>query len=161
MTTIAYRDGVLAADSRATWDDGVASKVVKMWALLSKIEPVKGAILLATAGDLYAALLFKDWLESGGEPRLHDRGVGEQHDFEAVIVHKSGIYSANRLCRIVENPEPFWAAGSGCKFALAAMHCGKSARDAVQVAMHFDPYTAGRINTMTLDPPAQKRAGKR
>lgn len=33
MTTIAYRDGVLAADSRATWDDGVASKVVKMWAL--------------------------------------------------------------------------------------------------------------------------------
>ncbi len=160
MTTIAFRDGILAADSAATWDDGVRSRVVKMWEVASKVDPVKGRCLLATAGDLYSALLFKDWLEAGGDPRLHERGVGDSVDFEAVIVHKSGLYSANRFCRITENVEPYWAAGSGCKYALAAMRCGRSAVEAVRVAMDFDPYTAGRINSMTLDP-APRRAAKK
>lgn len=149
MTTIAYKDGVLASDSRATWDDA-SSKCVKMWKFTSKVDPVKGEVLLAVAGDLYAALLFKDWMMEGGKPDLHSRGVDESNDFDALIVHKSGLYAANRLCRIDDIHEEYWAHGSGRQAALAAMRCGKSAIEAVRVASAIDTYTGGRIVSETL-----------
>ena len=157
MTTIAYKDGVLASDTRATWDDGVKSKCTKIWRITSKVEPVKGQVLLAAAGNLYIALIFRDWLEAGGEAGLYRWIDGEETDFDAIIVHKSGLYSSNQLCRITENEEPYWAAGTGCKYALGAMHCGKSAIGAVRVAAHFDAYTGGRIVSETLAPRARKK----
>ena len=151
MTTIAYKDGVLATDSRATWDGHVKSNCVKMWRIQSRVDPVKGEVLIATAGDLYAALLFKDWLELGGEPKLKDRGVdGTEGDFDAFIAHKSGIYAANHLCRIEPVYMDEWAHGSGRLAALAAMACGKSAVEAVRIAARFDAYTGGRIVSMIL-----------
>lgn len=161
MTTIAYRDGVLASDSRATWDDYTKSDCIKMWKLVSKVEPVKGPVLFGGAGDLYAALLFKDWLERGGEPNLHDRGVESDGDFDALIVHATGIYGANRYCRLERITEPYWAHGSGRQAALAAMHCGKSAMDAVRMAARIDPFTGGRVVSMRLDEPEAKPRRKR
>lgn len=157
MTTVAYRAGILATDSQATWGDGAKSKCVKMWRLVSKVEPVRGPILLAIAGDLYGALLFHDWLQEGGKPNLHDRGVDKDFDFDALIVHKSGVFTANFLCRPDAMPDEFWAHGSGRHAALGAMHAGKSAIDAVRIATRVDPYSGGRIVTMQLDEPRQPR----
>lgn len=154
MTTIAWDGKALAADSRATEDDESAkSNCTKIWRIQSKIAPVKGEILLAGAGDEFAAHLFKEWLEAGGEPNLHARGVtgGEDgEDFDAFIVHKSGTYNANRLCCFIKNLEPQWAHGTGRQAALAAMRCGKSAIDAVRIAAGIDPFTGGRIMSMSL-----------
>lgn len=161
MTTIAYKDGVLATDSRATWDGHIKSNCIKMWRTQSKVEPVKGQVLLAGAGDLYAFLLFKDWLETGGEPNLHIRMVpgndGDGNDFDAFIVHKSGIYACNYLCRIEPIYMDQWAHGSGRLAALAAMACGKSAIEAVRIAARFDAYTGGRVVSMTLTETKGKR----
>ena len=166
VTTVAFKAGVLASDSRATWDGNVKGHCCKMWRLQSRVEPVKGECLLAIAGDLYDGLLFKDWLEQGGEPKLKDRGVcGDDGDsggdFDALIVHRSGIYGANFLCRLERITEDEWAHGSGRPFALAAMACGKSAIEAVRVAARFDAYTGGRIVSMTLEDKAPARARKR
>jgi len=38
-----------------------------------------------------------------------------------------------------------WAVGSGRDYALAAMYLGKTAKQAVAIAMHFDNNTGGRI----------------
>lgn len=158
MTTLAYRDGVLASDSRATWDDGTMGKCVKIYRLVSKVDPVKGPLLLGGAGSLYALLLFHDWLVDGGEPKLYHRGVDEEDDFDALIVHKKGIFVANRLCRIDALNEDFWACGSGRHAALAAMMCGKSAVDAVRIAARIDPFTGGRVVHETLE--KEKRRGR-
>lgn len=165
MTTLAFKAGVLASDSRATWDGHIKSSCCKMWRIQSRVEPVKGECLLAIAGDLYAGLLFKDWMEQGGEPKLKDRGViGDDGDaggdFDALIVHRSGVYGANFLCRLERIDEDEWAHGSGRLAALAAMACGKSAIEAVRIASRFDAYTGGRIVSMTLDE-SPKRARKK
>lgn len=158
MTTIAYKDGVMASDSRCTYDDWTLGKCVKLYRAKSKVDPVKGDVVVGTAGHSSAALLFLDWLEVGGEPRLHDRGVNEMTEFECLIMHKSGLWIADRLCRLELLEEEFWAAGSGRQAALSAMHCGKSAVDAVRMAIRLDPFSGGRVVTMTLvpDPPKQK-----
>jgi ATP-dependent HslUV protease subunit HslV len=161
MTTIAYRDGVLASDSRATYDDWTQSKCIKLYRAKSKVDPVKGDVLVGTAGHSSASLLFLDWLEVGGEPRLHDRGVNEMTEFECLIVHKSGIWVGDRLCRLEKLEEDFWAAGSGRQAALAAMHCGKSAIDAVRMACRIDSFSGGRVVHMTLAPEPPKVRKKR
>lgn len=156
MTTIAYKDGVIASDSRATYDDWTKSKCVKLYRAKSKIDPVKGDVIVATAGHSSASLLFLDWLEVGGEPRLHDRGVNEMNEFECLIVHKSGVWIGDRLCRLEVLEEEFWAAGSGRQAALAAMHCGKSAVEAVRIACRIDSFSGGRVVSMSLAPPEPK-----
>lgn len=161
MTTIAYRDGVLASDSRATYDDWTQSRCIKIYRAKSKVDPVKGDVLVGTAGHSSASLLFLDWLEVGGEPRLHDRGVNEMTEFECLIVHKSGIWVGDRLCRLEKLEEDFWAAGSGRQAALSAMHCGKSAIDAVRMACRIDSFSGGRVVHMTLTPEPPKARKKR
>lgn len=44
----------------------------------------------------------------------------------------------------------YGSAGSGTDFALTAMHLGKSARVAVEIASQLDLYTGGEIKGMTL-----------
>lgn len=152
MTTVAYKDGTLAADSRATLTDGTMSnRTVKLWKIVSKVDPVKGRVILAIAGDLYGGLLFHDWLKAGNEPNLHGRGVEDGTDFDALILHRSGLYAANRLCRVEKITEPYWAIGSGRLAAMTAMYCGKKAPEAVKIAGLFDPGTGGRIVVMTLE----------
>jgi ATP-dependent protease HslVU (ClpYQ) peptidase subunit len=158
MTTIAYRDGIIASDSRATWDDWSQSRCIKLYRAKSKVDPVKGDVIVATAGHSAASLLFLDWMEIGGEPRLHERGVDENTEFECLVVHKSGVWVADRLCRLEKLEEDFWAAGSGRQAALGAMHAGKGAMDAVRIATRIDPFSGGRVVSMSLDPPA---AGKK
>ena len=49
----------------------------------------------------------------------------------------------------------FHAVGSGRDYALAAMYLGKSAAEAVRIAMEFDNGTGGEVLTATLqEPPA-------
>lgn len=161
MTTIAFRDGVIASDSRATWDDWSLSRCVKLYRIKSRIDPVKGDVIVGTAGVSSAALLFVDWLEQGGEPRLHDRGVDDTTEFECLVVHRTGVWTADRLCRLERLDEEFWACGSGRQAALAAMHCGKSALEAVRIAARIDPFTGGRVVSMALEAPAAKPRRKR
>ena len=162
MTTAAFRDGVLAADSQATTDDGVRTRYEKLVRLRSVVSPIRGEVLLACAGDVYPALLFRDWLETGAGPGLHDRGVDRLEDFEALIVHKSGLYTANRLCRIDRVLETFWAIGSGRAIALGAMERGATARQAVQAAAKWDAYTSGPVRALSLsvESPRRKRSGR-
>lgn len=47
-------------------------------------------------------------------------------------------------------PDPFTAIGTGSGAALAAMHCGRSPKEAVKIASKVDPFTGGRIVTRAL-----------
>jgi hypothetical protein len=46
--------------------------------------------------------------------------------------------------------EPFYAIGTGSAYALAAMHLGKSPKEAVEIAALFDPATRGPIDVITI-----------
>lgn len=50
----------------------------------------------------------------------------------------------------VNSVDDFAAVGSGASFAMAALHLGKSAKQAVEVAKELDMYTGGTIKEMTV-----------
>ena len=148
MTVIAYRGGLIAADSRETWGDSTVNRCEKLFRKrIGRREHVIG-----TAGGSYSGMLFYDWYGSGKEPpETLTQHLDLEEDFEVMVWDGRHLYTANHLCRLVRVIEPFAAVGSGRKAALAVMHMGGSARKAVEIACKIDPYCALPISIIKLE----------
>ncbi len=146
MTTIAYRDGVLAADTRATSGDVIvgssALKIAK-----------RGRVMAAASGTSAYARRFMDWFRSGMkgdpppsiDPNDHDTfcwGLLVTGDDRRVLLQQPGW--------IVERG-PYFAMGSGRDFALGAMAHGASAEEAVRAAIAHDVYSGGDITVLRVE----------
>jgi hypothetical protein len=152
MTTIAYRDGILAADSRLTVDHGGGSRKHTCRKLFRKrVGEGKKAhdVVIATAGESSPGMVFVDWYGSG-KP-VPDLFLHLGGDFLCLVLTPSGLFEYDVYCRGDLIEEEFYAVGSGSVAALAAMHCGKSAIEAVRVAARIDAFTGGRIVHETLN----------
>jgi ATP-dependent protease HslVU (ClpYQ) peptidase subunit len=157
MTTIAYRDGVLAADSRVTVDYGSGARKHTCKKLFRKrvTEGKKSFdVIIATAGESSPGMVFVDWYGSGTS--VPDIFLHIDADFTCLVLTPDGLFEYDTFCRGEKIEEDFYAIGSGAMAALAAMHCGKSALDAVRIAARVDTYTGGRIVTETLESPKRK-----
>jgi ATP-dependent protease HslVU (ClpYQ) peptidase subunit len=134
MTTIAYRDGVLASDGRTSSGNVVLSDNEK------KIMRLSDGALFALAGDVAYTGPMLEALEDDAELPKADGA------FTAVIVETNGalrIYEgAGGFMAIVE---PFAAFGSGAAVAYGAMEMGASAEEAVRIATRRDTYSGGAI----------------
>jgi hypothetical protein len=163
MTTIAVRGGIIAADSWAThWsEEGGARRHVCAKLYRKRVTEGRKSfdVIIATAGESSPALVFVDWYGSGRV--MPEVLLNKQADFLCLILTPSGLYEVDEFCRPDLVLEPFYAIGSGAKAALAAMHCGRSAVEAVRIASRIDPYTGGRIHFASLDTPSPKRARKK
>ena len=159
MTTIAYRANIIAADSRETWDSDAGGTSIGNCEKLFRKRVGKREVIIGTAGGSYLGMIFVDWFgDLGKEPPTILRDAHLDEDFDVLVLDRGKVYTANHLCRLIEVIDPFIAIGSGRKAALAAMHCGRSAREAVAIACKVDPYTAPPIVTMTM--PGTRRAVK-
>jgi ATP-dependent protease HslVU (ClpYQ) peptidase subunit len=147
MTTIAFDGTVMASDSRVT-DDVGAIRGKKLF----KKRIGKSNHLIGIAGDVYAAMVFVDWYGTGKAPPgelVHS--VPDLEGFEVLIWTGKKLFTANKLCRLVEVEEPKYAIGSGAPYAMTAMDCGKSAEQAVRLACRRDPSSGLPVITMTLE----------
>jgi hypothetical protein len=147
MTCIAFRDGIMAADSLGN-DDGIGK------CRLQKLhrKRVKGKEhLIGVCGFFEAAMLFVDWY-GGSDTAMFDRlsRLSTDDDFGVLIWTGKKLFNCNRLMRLTEVEEDFYAIGSGAGYAMTAMECGKSARQAVQMAARRDISTGGRIVQASL-----------
>jgi hypothetical protein len=144
MTTIAYKDGVLAGDKRACYGQ-VAHPV-------TKVRRLKDGSIAGGAGTMACILQMLDWLDSGGD---HARFPAEQRtdDWEPILVVRPDrrIQIYERTPFPTETHSPFFAIGSGKEYAMMAMHLGKSAAEAVALAAQFDPGTGHGVDTLFLD----------
>lgn len=153
MTTIVYRDGIMAADSRATIEtEAGGARMFRCEKLYRKSIKVGKRIeehILGFAGESSPALLYLDWYGSGVKdpPQVFADMVS---DFSVLILTKHGIFEADAYCRPERVIERFWAIGSGAKAALGAMHAGADAKRACLIATRIDPYSATPINSMSL-----------
>lgn len=150
MTTIAYRDGILAADSHATYGGGSAHKHTcrKLFRKTIIENKKKVDVIIATAGDSSPGLVFVDWYGSGKpipDTFLHIGG-----EFLCLVLTPKGLFEFDIYCRGEEVMDDFYAIGSGAPFALGAMAAGKCAYDAVRIAAKYDPYTGGKIHKESL-----------
>lgn len=79
-----------------------------------------------------------------------DFQADDDKSVQAIEVMWDGVvrYYENDGMMIIE--DAYFSIGSGSPYAVAAMHCGKSAEESVYIAAHFDPKTGGAIDCLTL-----------
>lgn len=141
MTTIAYRDGVLAADTLRTSNgmrDGYQRKIHKC-----------GRLLIAGAGSAAVCEQFRSWVLRGmvgpspfeGKPDSGN-GLVITPDGLAVIWGSSGPWQLKDV--------PFLALGTGEQIAMGAMAMGGSAEEAVRAAITLNISSGGEIQTVRV-----------
>ena len=144
MTTIAYRNGVMAADS-ATSANGTTIGYT------TKLAKNPSGDVCGGAGITAICATFRKWFEGGETGEMPNLGKDDDEDAVFLVARVSGeiqFYSrlgVSTLC----NTE-YAAEGSGTSVALGAMHAGASSYDAVRAAAHHDTRTGGPIQTLRL-----------
>jgi ATP-dependent protease HslVU (ClpYQ) peptidase subunit len=137
MTTVAYRNGVLAADSLVTTGD------TKLPELKRKVWKLRDGRLFGGAGDSETIEYLKASINDGVEaPKLS--GV------EAILVDTYGavtIYEGKAWVRV---SSPYVALGTGSTIALTAMWMGADAKTAVKAGIKFDRNSGGRVYAVKL-----------
>lgn len=147
MTTVAYRDGVIAVDTLGVSNSGMIRET-------KKLHRIHGAII-GLSGVYDDCLTFVDWWERGHDmaalPQfILYRGAEDAPDFHAIVLDAAGVYLWTEHFQPSPIHEPFFSLGSGAMAARAAMHMGASAERAVEVAMKVDLHTGGRVESERL-----------
>ena len=136
MTTVAASlvHKEIAADSMCSGEGGYYS--------VCKLRHWKDGVAGA-AGDWVQILKFFNSIENGGD-------LDSDCDVECMELRAEGIYVYESTLIPARIKEPFYAIGTGSAYAIAAMHLGKSPREAVEIAALFDPATRGPIDVITI-----------
>ena len=140
MTTIACRDGIMAADS-AVWRGGM---LVEKNA--TKIVQCCGS-LIACAGDASYQEAFLKWFINGEKKDSVPPQPDEDSTCVALRLDRDGsmyIYFWPAFYPILVKNE-HQAIGSGEQIAMAAMELGKTAIEAVELACTLDQSTRGPV----------------
>jgi hypothetical protein len=153
MTTIAWDGTTLASDSLGD-QNGLRMVITKLHrGVLADGTP----FIMGAAGESSWANMTHAWIKSLSLPDMghatypHQVNEGpERNDPQVILVlGKHGTFYKVGKC-LTRLESQFHAVGSGRDFAIAAMHLGKSAEEAVAVAIKFDCYSGGEIRTMRL-----------
>jgi ATP-dependent protease HslVU (ClpYQ) peptidase subunit len=145
VTVIAYRNGIMVADSRAFGGRGEPSPGIKR-----KIRKLAdGTLIGVSTGTIGGGEHLINWYESGcGTLDVHP----DNYDILVVkpngdiFLAKDGLHFSGPLtCKFGI------AIGSGNQYAMAALLLGKSAKEAVQVAIKLDCFSAGPLFSIKLN----------
>jgi ATP-dependent protease HslVU (ClpYQ) peptidase subunit len=159
MTTVTYRDGVMASDSKSSSGNTYDGNVVKIrkviliedlsWVerLVFRKEPKEVPMLVGYAGAVADCLDYIDTLFFG-MPQ-------SKQSYEANVLAITGdgqitLYDGTSL-RGVEIHSDYASIGSGSEIALGAMFVGANAMEAVEAAIHLDNTSGGDIQVVTFD----------
>lgn len=140
MTTIAYKDGVIAWDSRQTRSDRIVSDVCQ------KCQVINGVSFFLSGCVCDEKALIAAYFGTSSAVPVECSGYVVDGGKLLMIGHddKTGIWKQELD---PANPD---AIGSGSPYALAAMDMGASAEEAVRAAMKRDIYTGGQVRTFTI-----------
>lgn len=144
MTTVAYRDGILAADTQITYG------ATLLQGSYQKIHKLSNGALYGFCGSLEAGEFMRRHLIQVGKGKGHLEDIDlRDENYEAIIVQPDGktyffekrIWSRLKL--------PYVAMGTGKEHAFGAMFVGASAKQAVKAAIKLDPNTGGKVKWVT------------
>lgn len=138
MTTIAYKDGIIAYDGRCTAGGTI------IYDDYEKMRERDGAFFFGAGGMSEINDLIKAY---HGEEITGDCGA-------AAIVCKDGVlslitYDDGKVVESPVRPDKPYAIGSGRDHAYTALDMGASAYQAVEMAARRDTGTGGKIRTFT------------
>lgn len=145
MTTIAYRDGIMASDS-GSWNGDACHG----WA--RKLARGPDCVLHGVLGNAALCCAYLAWVDAGchGEPppnRSEDDGKSSAYAVVCALPDGTIRYLT------ADGPEmivgaPYYAEGAGAEVALGALFAGASAEQAIAAAKEHGPGAFGRIQTI-------------
>lgn len=147
MTTIAYKDGVIAYDSRIT-EPGNGAIISDHH---TKIRKGVDSQLFFLAGDEAGIQYFMNKLLNRELPDIDCDCYGMRWDTVNNTLHCVDSYSDKHYLELRLDTSGVYAYGSGGNFALAAMDFGKSAAEAVAYAATRDVWTGGKVNSFICE----------
>jgi hypothetical protein len=144
VTTIAFKDGILAADSQVTMGN---TKLISS----DKITVLNKDTIIACSGDVNTIILVErffsqpDWEDKIYAPPELPKNKDGEIEVDGILISKGRAFVFYES--VIPEPlgHPFYAVGTGWKFAMAAMHLGMSAPDAIAFAAQFDVYTNDKV----------------
>lgn len=140
MTTIAYKNGVIAHDTRQTRNGAIVSDDC------SKCQVVNGVKFFLAGLVCDERALIAAYFGTPSPVPVECSGYVVDGGKLLMIGHadETGLWKQELD---PANPD---AIGSGSAYALAAMDMGASAENAVRAAMKRDIYTGGKVRTITI-----------
>jgi 20S proteasome alpha/beta subunit len=143
VTTIAYRDGIMAADRMVTGNgiyDGDVTKIMRL---------TDGTLFGASgASHLKKALI--TWIESGMAYETRPKDF-DQVEFEGILVKPNGsVFFIEKGFTSFEIDAEYVATGSGRELALGAMAFGATAEQAIDCASKHDTKTGNGKDVLLL-----------
>jgi hypothetical protein len=142
MTCIAWDGKTLAADKR-TNSSGIALTTCK-------VHLTPDGLLVAGAGDTHVICEMHGWFDGGRDPEKFPTSQKGDNFADFLCIDKGRILIYGKSPTPFEVLDEKAAIGSGRDFALAAMHLGKSAPEAVAVACHFSTSCGNGIDSLEL-----------
>ena len=143
MTVIAWDGRTLAADKMGD-ADGLRRTT-------TKIRRFDGGLFGSAGAASRGAEMFA-WIVSGADPATVPSFQLSPDDYQSVMVVRNDgtvwVYGCSAYPFQME--DPFHAIGSGRDFAVAAMHLGCNATQAVEVASRFESGCGMGIDTLEL-----------
>ncbi|PHX25815.1 proteasome subunit beta [Pseudomonas syringae pv. syringae] len=140
MTTISYKDGVIAYDSCCTRGTTITDDDCE------KLETVKGVHFLCTGCTCDFDALIAAYFGTVASAPVESSGYAVDDGALWLIGHddKTGFWKSRIRLDTGD------AIGSGSAFALAAMDMGATAAEAVDAAKKRDTSTGGRVRTLNI-----------
>lgn len=150
MTTIAFKDGILAADSRGTQGNLISfNDFDKVRRFNSDIF---GDVFIAFAGAVNHIAEAQSFIEASFEGRDPDGVRFDAEQMQMLMVDEEGYAYEGMLTEA--STDIAWltleapcAIGSGSHIAIGAMDAGLSAEGAVNAAIKRDCYSGGAVKT--------------
>lgn len=143
MTTIVYKDGILAGDSQYSRGDTFGQ-------FAKKVFNIDGT-LLGVCGAGCTIEFLRKWVKDGCDPKTLK---GTEQDYDMIVVPPKGTklyrYSTETdSFRDTRSKKRALCIGSGWMFAAGALEMGASPEEAVKAAMKLDLFTGGKIRTVS------------
>ncbi|WP_110947402.1 proteasome subunit beta [Pseudomonas bohemica] len=140
MTTIAYKDDVIAYGSRCTRGTTITDVDCE------KLQTLKGVHFLCTGCTCDFDALIEAYFGTAGSAPVEASGYAVDGEALWLIGHddKTGFWK-NRIS--LDRAD---AIGNGSPFALTAMDMGATAAEAIEMAKKRDTCSGGQVRTLTI-----------
>lgn len=146
MTTIAYRDGIVAADTRSYSGSNTPCGYRSKIAFTSA-----GDVVGATSSSPGVCDAFMKWIEAGADQEKFFK-MHPDDGFHGIHILKTGEVFMYMGCELPHGPlrDEYFAIGSGEKYAYGAMAVGASAKEAVEAAIKHEIFTDGEVEFLAF-----------
>lgn len=145
MTTVVFKDGVMAADRQGTYNGVIhPSNIYKLLELNGCTYGFSGCLMNINKA--------KRWLEEG-RPSMDKLGLDKESFCYLKYDNKLYLGWIYDDCYVHEEPidKGFYAIGSGSEFAIGAMEAGADAEKAVEIACNHDIYSGGGVDAVVCE----------